>query len=420
VRILFTTLGTLGDLNPYLAIARGLAARGHEPVVATHEYWRAVVEREGLPFRAVRPDARREDPELFARAMNPRFGPAVVLREIVLPALEDSYADTLSAALGADAVVTHPLALTAPIVAQHAGLPWISTVLAPVSFFSRSDFPVLSPVPHAWRSYGVPGIPALLSLALRTVTHAWMRPVRELRDRLGLPPGGNPLYEGQHSPLLALALFSRVIAHPQPDWPPSARLTGFAFHDGSSGDDPEARRLEAFLAAGPPPVVFTLGSSAVNVAGRFYDESVLAARRLGLRAVLLVGDEPGSRLGVPLGDDAIAIARAPHHTLFPRAAALVHHGGIGTLAQALRAGRPMLVVPWSHDQPDNARRVVRLGVARELRSGRYRADRAAAALEELLAEPAYAARATELSAVVRAEDGVTAACDEIERALAGG
>lgn len=420
MRILFATLGTLGDLNPYLAIARGLAARGHEPVIATHEHWRAVVEREGFAFRAVRPDARREDPELFARAMNPRFGPAVVLREIVLPALEDSYADTLSAARGADAVVTHPLAFTAPIVAQHAGLPWISTVLAPVSFFSRSDFPVLSPVPHAWRSYGVPGIPALLSLALRTVTHAWMRPVRKLRDRLGLPPGGNPLYEGQHSPLRALALFSRVIAHPQPDWPPSARLTGFAFHDGSSEDDPDARRLEAFLAAGPPPVVFTLGSSAVNVAGRFYDESLLAARRLGLRAVLLVGDEPGSRLGIPLGDDAIAIARAPHHLLFSRAAALVHHGGIGTLAQALRAGRPMLVVPWSHDQPDNARRVVRLGVARELRSGRYRADRAAAALEELLAEPTYAARAAELSAVVRAEDGVTAACDEIERALAGG
>jgi UDP:flavonoid glycosyltransferase YjiC (YdhE family) len=400
VRILFATLGTLGDLNPYLAIARGLAARGHEPVVATHEYWRSAVERQGIGFRPVRPDATPKDRTLSARAMSSRLGPAVALREILLPALEDSYADTLAAARGADAVLTHPLAFTASIVAERSGLPWISTVLAPLFFFSQSDFSVLAP------------------LLIRSVTDPWMRPVRELRGRLGLPPGSHPLYEGQHSPLRTLALFSRVIAHPQPEWPQSARVTGFAFHDTPS-EDPKARCLEAFLAAGPPPVVFTLGSSAAYVAGRFYDESLVAARQLGRRAVLLVGDEPGSRLGVPLGDDAIAIARAAHHELFPRAAALVHHGGIGTLAQALRAGRPMLVVPWSHDQPDNARRAVRLGVARVLSSGRYRADRAADALEELLEDPAYAARAAEVSAVVRTEDGVAAACDEIERAVAG-
>ena len=419
MRILLTTFGTRGDLNPYLAIAGGLVSRGHEPVVATHEYWRAAVESEGLAFRPVRPDAHPEDRELFARAMHPRWGPAVVMREMVLPALRESHADTLAAADGADAIVSHPLSLSAPLVAAERGLPWISTVLAPLSFFSRHDFPVLGPLPRAWRLYGIPGVPSLLIRIMRAVTRSWTRPVRELRAELGLPPGRDPLQEGQHSPLRTLALFSRVLADPQPDWPDSARVTGFAFHDAPSEEHPDAHRLESFLAAGPPPVVFTLGSSAVNVAGRFYDESLAAARRLGRRAVLLVGDEAGNRLTEPLGDDAIAIARAPHRALFPRAAALVHHGGIGTLAEGLLAGRPMLVVPWSHDQPDNAHRAARLGVARVLSSNRYRADRAAAALEELLDDSACAARAAEISRLVRAEDGVSAACEEIETAVGG-
>ena len=232
-----------------------------------------------------------------------------------------------------------------------------------------------------------------------------------------MPPGGDPLNEGQHSPLLTLALFSRVLAEPRPDWPRSARVTGFPFLDSPAVSDAEAATLEAFLASGPAPIVFTLGSSAVNLAGSFYVESLSAARGLGRRAVLLVGDDAGNRPGAPLGDDAIAVARAPHNTLFPRAAAVVHHGGIGTLAQALRAGRPMLVVPWSHDQPDNAHRAARLGVARVLSSGRYRADRAAGALRRLLDDPACVARAAQIGETVRSEDGVMAACDAIEEAV---
>jgi UDP:flavonoid glycosyltransferase YjiC (YdhE family) len=349
--------------------------------------------------------------------MNPRWGPAVVLREMVLPALRDTHADTLAAAEGADVVVTHPLAFTAPIVAAERRVPWISTVLAPLSFFSRHDFPVLSTVPRAWRAYGVPGMPAFIDNVMRLVTRPWMRPVRDLRKELGLQPGGHPLYEGQHSPLCVLALFSRVFADPQPDWPGNVRVTGFAFRDTPGDGGSEGAELEAFLAAGSPPIVFTLGSSAVNVAGSFFSESLAAARRLGVRAVLLVGDQPGNRPPGPLGDDAIAIAHAPHHALFPRVAAVVHHGGIGTLAQALRSGRPMLVVPWSHDQPDNARRAARLGVARILSSGRYRADRAAEALGVLLEDPAYAARAAQVSAIIGSEDGAAAACEEIERAV---
>jgi UDP:flavonoid glycosyltransferase YjiC (YdhE family) len=418
MRVLITTFGSLGDLNPYLALARGLAERGHEPVLATHAYYRAMVEAEGFELRPVRPDADPENRELFARAMRPRRGSEVVLREIVLPYLRESYEDTAEAARDADAIVTHPLTFAGPIVAEERGLPWVSTVLAPLSFFSRSDFPVVPPLPRAWRLYGIPGMTTLLIRFFRAITRPWTRPVRELRAERGLPPAGDPLYEGQHSPLLTLGLFSRVLAEPQPDWPPSARLTGFLFRDPPpAAGDPEEARLAAFLAAGPAPVVFTLGSSAVAVAGSFYDESLAAARRLGMRSVLLLGNDPRNRPAAPPGEDAIALERAPYHDLFPSAAATVHHGGIGTLAEALRAGRPMLVVPHAHDQPDNAHRAARLGVARVLAPRRYRASAVADALRELLEDPAAAARATAVGEIVRAEDGVREACSGIEEAV---
>ncbi|MGH7565474.1 MAG: glycosyltransferase, partial [Gemmatimonadota bacterium] len=200
MRILMATFGTLGDLNPYLALGRGLAARGHEPTIATHEYYRGAVEAEGLGFRAVRPDAVPDDRRLFMRAMGPRRGPIVVLREIVLPHLRTSYEDTCEAARQADLIVTHPLAFAGPIVAEERGLPWVSTVLAPLSFFSRHDFPVVPVMPRAWRLHWVPGMKGFLGWLFRAVSHSWTEPVRELRAELGLPPGSHPLFEGQHSP----------------------------------------------------------------------------------------------------------------------------------------------------------------------------------------------------------------------------
>jgi UDP:flavonoid glycosyltransferase YjiC (YdhE family) len=213
---------------------------------------------------------------------------------------------------------------------------------------------------------------------------------------------------------LTLALFSRVLASPQPDWPPNVAVTGAVFYNGPELLPPE---IEAFLEAGPPPVVFTLGSSAVAAAGRFYEESVEAVRHLGVRAVLLTG---GFERNVPragLTDDTLVVDRAPHQLLFPRAAAVVHPGGAGTLAQALRAGRPMLVVPHAHDQPDNAARASRLGVARTVRQPRYRARRVARELEQLLSDRRMHACAEDTAAIVRSEGGAVAAAAALDALL---
>src|SRR6202012_5716435 len=165
---------------------------------------------------------------------------------------------------------------------------------------------------------------------------------------------------------------------------------------------------------GPAPLVFTLGSAAVMHAGDFYEQSAEAAEMLGQRAVLLIGadDRNLPKRTLP---ESICVARyAPYSKIFPRASVIVHQGGIGTTAQALRAGRPMLVMPYSHDQPDNARRVRRLGVAEVLGRKQYKAKPAAHLIAKLLSDEAYRAGAAAVARKVTAENGTITACDALE------
>jgi UDP:flavonoid glycosyltransferase YjiC (YdhE family) len=253
-----------------------------------------------------------------------------------------------------------------------------------------------------------------LAIAQR-VTAPWTAPVRAFRAERGVPDTGDPLYAGQFSPMGTLALFSRVLARPQPDWPAGAAVTGFPFFNRAI---PMPPGLLEFLDRGEPPIVFTLGSAASGAPGAFYDESVKAAVSLGRRAVFLVSKFAPALSQSQLPDGMMVAELAPHDALFPRAAVTVHHGGIGTTGQALRSGRPMLVVPHAHDQPDNAARASRLGVARILDAGKYTAARAAAHVRALLDDPAYRTRAEEVGRTVQAENGARTACDAIERLLA--
>jgi rhamnosyltransferase subunit B len=296
------------------------------------------------------------------------------------------------------------------VVAELLGIPWVAVTMAPISFFSRHDPPVLMATPWLERlaAFSKPLYAGIVRFAQRT-TRDWGAPVFQLREDLGLGRGLEPMFEARRNADAILAMFSAVVGKPQIDWPTNARITGFAFYD---HHEPMPDALSEFLASGSPPIVFTLGSAAVFDPGTFYRESTEAAARLGRRAVLLVGPDP-ARVSVP-SDTRTVASYAPYSALFPRAAAIVHQGGIGTTAQALRAGRPMLIVPFSHDQPDNAARMVRLGVARTIRRGNYSAQTAAAALDRLLSDPSYEQRAADASVAVRHEDGAARAADVIE------
>jgi len=180
--------------------------------------------------------------------------------------------------------------------------------------------------------------------------------------------------------------------------------------------------IERFLAQGSAPIAFTLGSMVVNYTGAeaFYRDSLAAARKLGRRAILLMGDRVDPVLQEDRGGDFLACPYVPHSQLFPRAAAVVHQGGVGTLAQALRAGRPELIVPFYGDQFDNAARAARLGVGRSLHYRQYKPATVARSLEPLLTNSTYALRAGEVAAKVVAQDGAERAAELVCRFLDSG
>jgi rhamnosyltransferase subunit B len=420
MRIVFTPWGSLGDLHPYLAVAVEMKRRGHDVLLATSEVYREKVEGEGIAFRCVRPDMRRfvEDPERIAKIMHPLKGPEYLFRQIVLPSLNDSFEDIHAAAENSDLLVGHIAMMAAPLAAEKLGIPWVSVALQPAVLFSVCDPPYFPVTGNLLRRS-----PALARVALgflRFVTKRWMKPVYDLRREIGLAPGGHPLFESQFSPFGTLAMFSPLFASAQEDWPRRTVTTGFPLYDKLDASSVGLPKLIGdFLERGPAPVVFTLGSSAVFAPGDFYQVSVAAARKLGRRTLLLAGPDFQERVSIASNDDVLVAAYAPFSALFPRAAAIVHQGGIGTTAQALRSGKPMIVMPFSHDQPDNAARVKRLGTGDVIPRRKYRADRVSRTLQHLLSDSAVLRTASEIGTAIQAEHGITSAADALERLYPG-
>ena len=415
-RIVLATIGSLGDLHPCLALALGLRERGHQAVIASTELYRDKVQGLGLEFHPLRPDSGARDPEIMRKVMDMRRGPEFLLRRLILPALRDTYEDLAAAVRGADLLIAGEIVFAAPLVAEKLGIPWVSEILSPFSFYSVHDPPVSPYAPSLSFLYrGGAQVNKIFIALTRMALRHWWAPVRELRRELGLGPGRDPLFHDKFAAELVLALFSPEIARPQPDWPANTVQRGYVYYDREAAQPELAPELAAFLDRGEAPIVFTLGSSAVHDPRRFFEDSAKAARALGKRAVFLVGENaPPEDLS-----DGLAVRYAPFSELFPRAAAVVHQGGSGTTAQTLRAGRPALIMPCGFDQPDNAARVKRIGAGLTLSRGSYNARGAARALDKLLGEPSYAARAAEIGERLRSEDGIGGACDAIERVLAG-
>ena len=408
-------MGSLGDLHPMVALAIELRKRGHTPVINTWEGYEEKINELGLEFYPLRPTIDPTDPELNRKVMDARTGPEMVIRELIFPSLRDMYDDVTAACEGADLLLNGEIVFVAESVAAKTGIKWISTGLAPLAMFSSYDPNVYPTV--QWLEYLRP-LPVAFHQALfrflRWTISDWFVPFKEFRRELGLSDDQDPIFIDKYSKLLHLAMFSKALAKPKPDWFSPTLQTGFCFYDESEtlALQPE---LAAFLDAGDPPIVFTLGSAAVKDARDFFDESAKAAKLLGRRAALLYGRENQPPKG--LDENIVGFEYAPYSLVFPKAACVIHQAGIGTTSQVLRAGVPHLIMPFSHDQPDNAARCRRAGIAEIIDRDSYTAENAAKALDGILNDDQYRANALPLKRIIDAENGTVTACDAIEDIL---
>jgi len=418
-RIVLTTYGSSGDLHPIIAVGLGLRARGHDVRVAVEGMHRATVEATGLAVHSL-PGDTAALPSADTRALLTAATPAHFLRRLLyehmLPLLPATVDALRAACADADLLVSSALQLAAPIVADLLGVRWASVAFSPLSVPSRFIEP--TPLPLS-----IPGrLQSLVNRAAWFVGTAVLReigdkPINTVRGAYGLAPRHDLLLTGTTSRTLTAVATSPAFVSPPPDWPASARMTGFLFWDTPDGWR-EPAEMTAFLAE-PTPVVAvssgSIGPFAGDVFAPIYATSVAAIRRAGARAII-VGAAPGN-LPTPLPPDVYALPYAPFSGLYPRCAAVIHHGGIGTTAQALRAGVPALVLPWGVDQFFDGAQVARLGAGEWLPRRRYTVVRATKALTALLHRPLYRERTGAIAGQIAQENGVATLCLAIEDLL---
>lgn len=410
MRVVLFPLGSSGDVHPFVGLGSRLRERGHDVTVATNEVFESLVERAGLGF--VELSSREEFEKTFnhPNIWHPRYGYLRAFTQVILPAMRRQFAIAERCDPDETILVGATGSIGARIAHDALGIPLVSVHLQPQVLWSEHRSPVVGPILVGdWVPRFLKRFQFRLAEAL-TVVPFVLKEANAFRVELGLPPHRD-VRELWNSPQRVIGMFPEWFAPRQPDWPRQLALTGFPLWD-EVGELPE--EVEAFLGAGDPPVVFTAGTAMVHGAS-FFAESVEACRGIGRRGVLL------SRCAEQVPDELPPEVRhfefVPLQLLLPRSAALVHHGGIGTLGQALAAGLPQLVMPMTYDQPDNAARLQRLGVAEAIKPAAYRAPAVARALERLLSSREVESRCERLASRFAHGDPLGEACDAIEGVL---
>jgi UDP:flavonoid glycosyltransferase YjiC (YdhE family) len=414
-------MGTRGDVYPLIAIGRALRQRGHRVTIATTDDYRPIVYEGGLKHHTLRPDPSLGDENPLMRGVRRSDrNPELAVRKVIYPGVEDTFRDLLSAAHDADLLAFPMFIFPGPMAAERLRIPWVVMHSAPATLYSDYDPPYIPHVSWLYRLQRLsPVVPRLFNPIARFAIRSWSAPLHALRAREGFVREKREyLLGGMRSPWLNLGLFSRCIGAEQPDWPKPCFATGFPFLEEHFGHTEEA--IERFLRAGEAPLIGTLGSVVSETRLDFLKNLVKAAARLGQRLLLIAGADADYLRRVTSYPNLFVVDYAPYSWIFPRSSALIISGSIGPVGHALRAGRPMLAVAAEEgaDQPDNALRASRLGVARWMHLRRGTAERIEVHLRHLLSDPDYARNAECIAQQVRAEDGAIRACEELEAVVA--
>jgi len=385
MHFLMTALGSYGDVYPVVGLGAALRGRGHQVSIVTNPNFQSVVESAELEFLSLGTIQEYEQLTDSPNIWHPFHGPKLVMKLGMVDLLRRLYqVIDANCRVGETVLVASAIDLASRVVQEKHSVPLASLFLAPMPFRSSHLPPKMGPllmdgwVPDWFRRWQ-------FWLADRLVVDRIICPeLNRLRRELGLPPASGILRDWYFSPQLVLGLFPEWFAPPQPDWPQPTYATGFPLWD-----EAEAAGLPAdvaeFLAGGESPIVFTPGSAMAH-GKAFFRAAVEACDILERRALLLT--KYPDQLPANLPSSVRHFPFVPFSQLLPRAAAVVHHGGIGSCAQGLASGLPQLVMPMAFDQFDNADRIKRLGVASIVRRKHFGGPTVARALDTLLRNPA--------------------------------
>jgi sterol 3beta-glucosyltransferase len=417
MRVTINAFGSRGDVQPYIALGKGLEATGQDVRITTHRIFADLVRAHGLDFSPMEGDPREV---LLGQAIaNLGNNPIRINRWIVKnfrPVMDRVFRATLEGAQGADVLLNSVLSFAGWHVAEKLGIPAIAAYLQPMTP-TCAFHGISSPLPLAWLPFR--GLYNLLSTKLANqLFFTMIRPLTNAcrKEILDLPPLSAAYYWGidaASAPIPILYGYSPSVIPKPPDWEDFQQVTGYWFLDDAQSYTPP-RKLTAFLESGPPPVYVGFGSMVDHEREEMTRLIVDAVGMAGQHAILLGG---WSDLGsVELPDSIMRVDFVPHDWLFPRVAAVVHHGGAGTTAVGLRAGVPAVIVPFTVDQPFWGWRVYELGVGPKwILRNKLTAEKLAAAIDQAVHDQAMARRAKELGRMIRAEDGLGMAVQLVEQ-----
>lgn len=413
MQVLLLTLGSHGDVHPFVGLALALRQRGHTPVIATNGHFETLIRGVGIDFRPIGSEQEYHDLTADKDLWSPSRSFKVVFAAVAhtLRKAYDHVSDFVQRHGDEALVISSSLGLAARIARDKLDFPLATVHLQPSVIRSVVDPPKL------------PGLfmPRWMPMWLKrgiweggdkyVVDPVIAPPVNSLRKELGLPPVKRVLMDWWHSPDLVIGMFPDWYASAPSDWPRQMRQTGFPLWD-EQGVTPISPELNEFLNAGDPPVAFTPGSAMVH-GHEFFAAAAEGCLRQKCRGLLLTRKR--DQIPADLPEGVIHVPYAPFSDLLPRCAAVVHHGGVGTSAQGLRAGIPQLIMPMAHDQPDNAARLERLGLALTLSPRRFTAKNVARALGALLGDASYVTCARDVARRFVGADPLARTVDLVER-----
>ncbi|HEY2779819.1 MAG TPA: glycosyltransferase [Steroidobacteraceae bacterium] len=409
LHVLLPTMGSAGDVHPYIALGMELKARGHRVTILTNPIFQELIEAQGLSFLRVGTaevaNAAIANPELWHLRKGFK-----VIAQIIAPAIADVFSLIERHADSSTVVAFSSLAFGARVAQEKLGVPSASVHLQPSVIRTFADQGMMGNIRLSASSpmWFKRGLFRLIDAVI--VDRRLKSPLNDLRLHLGMGPVDRIMHRWMHSPQLVIAFFPEWFAAPQPDWPANTHAVGFPLWD-ADGDAAPLADAEEFLGAGPAPIIFTPGSAGRTMQ-RFFRESVKATQQLGLRA-MLVTNYP-EQVPAKLPPSIRVFGYLPFSQVLPRAALLVYHGGVGTLAQGIKAGVPHLVVPHGYDQFDSGWRIEQLGLGLSIPETRYRARRVTRAVETILGDAAASPRRAGFAARIDSNDAVARACTLIE------